>query len=85
MVEKFLFEICLRSIVIMAPAEIEMKNYLEAWDTYKEGEKTIVTDMYMPNPKRLRDWLSVPKSNGYESLHTTVMGPGVFWFLPSKW
>lgn len=36
---------------------------------------SIVTDMYTPNPKRMRDWLSVPKSNGYESLHTTVMGP----------
>ena len=35
--------------------------------------------MYMPNPKRLRDWLSVPKSNGYESLHTTVMGPEGKW------
>ena len=38
-----------------------------------------MTDMYMPNPKRLRDWLSVPKSNGYESLHTTVMGPEGKW------
>ncbi len=35
--------------------------------------------MYKPNPKRLRDWLSVPKSNGYESLHTTVMGPEGRW------
>ena len=39
----------------------------------------IVTDMYRPNPKRLRDWLSVPKSNGYESLHITVMGPEGKW------
>ncbi len=39
------------------------------WQTY-----SIVTDIYRPNPSRLRDWLSVPKSNGYESLHTTVMG-----------
>lgn len=40
---------------------------------------SIVTDMYQPNPKRLRDWLSVPKSNGYESLHITVMGPEGKW------
>ena len=40
---------------------------------------SIVTDMYRPNPKRLRDWLSVPKSNGYESLHITVMGPEGKW------
>ena len=35
--------------------------------------------MYQPNPKRLRDWLSVPKSNGYESLHITVLGPEKKW------
>ncbi|MCD8183933.1 MAG: RelA/SpoT family protein [Bacteroides sp.] len=46
------------------------KEKLECWQAY-----SIVTDMYQPNPKRLRDWLSVPKSNGYESLHITVMGP----------
>ncbi len=39
----------------------------------------IVTSMYQPNPKRLRDWLSVPKSNGYESLHITVLGPEHKW------
>ena len=55
-------------------------------DSAPEKEKTdcwlvygIVTDMYRPNPRRLRDWLSVPKSNGYESLHTTVMGPEGRW------
>ena len=55
-------------------------------DSEPEREKTdcwlvygIVSDMYPPNPRRLRDWLSVPKSNGYESLHTTVMGPGGRW------
>ncbi len=46
----------------------------DCWRTY-----SIVTDMYQPNPKRLRDWLSIPKSNGYESLHTTVMGPQGKW------
>ena len=40
---------------------------------------SIITDMYQPNPKRLRDWLSVPKSNGYESLHITVLGPQKKW------
>lgn len=40
---------------------------------------SIVTDTYQPNPKRLRDWISIPKSTGYESLHTTVMGPGGKW------
>lgn len=44
------------------------------WQVY-----SIVTDMYTPNPNRLRDWLSVPKSNGYESLHTTVIGPEGRW------
>lgn len=44
------------------------------WQAY-----SIVTDMYQPNPKRLRDWISIPKSNGYESLHTTVIGPEGKW------
>ena len=50
------------------------KEKQECWQVY-----SIVTDMYQPNPKRLRDWLSVPKSNGYESLHITVMGPEGKW------
>lgn len=50
------------------------KEKQDCWQVY-----SIVTDMYHPNPKRLRDWLSVPKSNGYESLHTTVMGPEGKW------
>lgn len=55
-------------------------------DTDDEREKTecwkvysIVTDLYRPNPDRLRDWVSSPKGNGYESLHTTVMGPRGQW------
>lgn len=55
-------------------------------DSLPENEKSdcwraysIVADMYQPNPSRLRDWLSVPKSNGYESLHTTVVGPHGRW------
>lgn len=46
----------------------------DCWQVY-----SIVTDLYQPNPSRLRDWISVPKSNGYESLHTTVIGPGGKW------
>ncbi len=55
-------------------------------DTVFENEKSdcwkvysIVTDFYTPNPDRLRDWVSIPKANGYESLHTTVMGPKGRW------
>jgi len=40
---------------------------------------SVITDHYVPNPDRLRDWVSTPKANGYESLHTTVMGPGGKW------
>ena len=50
------------------------KEKSACWQAY-----SIVADMYQPNPKRLRDWLSVPKSNGYESLHTTVLGPQGKW------
>jgi GTP diphosphokinase / guanosine-3',5'-bis(diphosphate) 3'-diphosphatase len=46
----------------------------DAWRTY-----SIVTDFYQPNPDRLRDWISIPKANGYESLHTTVMSPSGKW------
>ncbi len=50
------------------------KEKQDCWQAY-----SIITDMYQPNPKRLRDWLSIPKSNGYESLHITVMGPEGRW------
>ena len=58
-------------IIINSPIEQEK---MQCWQAY-----SIVTDMYQPNPKRLRDWLSVPKSNGYESLHITVLGPEQKW------
>ena len=58
-------------IILDSPLEKEKQ---ECWQAY-----SVVTDMYLPNPKRLRDWLSVPKSNGYESLHITVMGPEGKW------
>ncbi len=61
------------AIRVILNSQVE-KEKLECWQTY-----SIVTDMYQPNPKRLRDWLSMPKSNGYESLHITVMGPEGKW------
>ena len=50
------------------------KEKTEIWRAY-----SIVTDFYQPNPDRLRDWISLPKGNGYESLHTTVMSPTGKW------
>ena len=58
-------------IIIDCAEEMEK---MQCWQAY-----SIITDMYQPNPKRLRDWLSVPKSNGYESLHITVLGPEQKW------
>ena len=58
-------------IILDSEGEQEKKD---CWQVY-----SIITDMYQPNPKRLRDWLSVPKSNGYESLHITVLGPEQKW------
>lgn len=58
-------------VVLDSPPDRESA---ECWHVY-----SIVTDMYRPNPKRLKDWLSVPKSNGYESLHITVWGPEDRW------
>jgi GTP diphosphokinase / guanosine-3',5'-bis(diphosphate) 3'-diphosphatase len=50
------------------------KEKADCWRAY-----SIITDHYQPNPERLRDWISAPKSNGYESLHTTVVVPGGEW------
>lgn len=58
-------------IVLNSPLD---KEKPECWQAY-----SIVTDLYTPNPKRLKDWLSIPKSNGYESLHITVMGHESRW------
>jgi GTP pyrophosphokinase len=52
----------------------EASEKADIWRTY-----SIVTDYYQPNPDRLRDWISLPKANGYESLHTTVMSPTGKW------
>jgi guanosine-3',5'-bis(diphosphate) 3'-pyrophosphohydrolase len=56
---------------------IESSNENEKSDCWRAY--SIVTDLYQPNPSRMRDWISVPKSNGYESLHTTVIGPRGKW------
>ncbi|MCR5180450.1 MAG: RelA/SpoT family protein [Bacteroidaceae bacterium] len=58
-------------IILDSPREREKQD---CWQVF-----SIITDMYQPNPKRMRDWLSIPKSNGYESLHITVMGPEGKW------
>ena len=54
--------------------EMHRREVMQCWQAF-----AIITSMYQPNPKRLRDWLSVPKSNGYESLHITVLGPEQKW------
>lgn len=61
-------------IIIGSASNHELEK-ADCWRTY-----SIVTDIYTPNPSRLRDWISTPKINGYESLHTTVMGPNGRWF-----
>ncbi|MBQ9178472.1 MAG: bifunctional (p)ppGpp synthetase/guanosine-3',5'-bis(diphosphate) 3'-pyrophosphohydrolase [Prevotella sp.] len=58
-------------IILDSPPD---KEKMHCWQAY-----SVVTDMYQPNPNRLRDWLSVPKTNGYESLHITVLGPEKKW------
>ena len=66
-----IFDLFAIRIVIDCPPEREKP---ECWLAY-----SVVTDMYRPNPGRLKDWLSIPKSNGYESLHITVYGPEDRW------
>lgn len=58
-------------IILDSPPDKEKQ---QCWQVY-----SLITDKYQPNPKRLRDWLSIPKSNGYESLHITVLGPQKKW------
>ncbi len=58
-------------VILNSPAEKEKED---CWKVY-----SMITDEYNPSPERLRDWLSNPKSNGYEALHTTVMGPQGKW------
>ena len=65
------FDIFAIRVIIDSAPEREKS---ECWQVY-----SVVTDIYQPNPSRLRDWISVPKSNGYESLHTTVVTPRGKW------
>ena len=65
------FDLFAIRIILDSPLEDEKSD---CWKSY-----SIVTDQYIPNPDRLRDWISSPKGNGYESLHTTVMGPKGRW------
>ncbi|WP_118972604.1 RelA/SpoT family protein [Taibaiella koreensis] len=58
-------------VILNSPREREKED---CWKVY-----SIITNYYQPSPERLRDWLSMPKGNGYEALHTTVMGPGGRW------
>ncbi len=58
-------------VILDTPRELEKSD---CWKVY-----SIITDMYQPNPHRMKDWISIPKSNGYESLHITVLGPGQRW------
>ena len=61
------------AIRIIYQSENETEKFL-AWKIY-----SIITDYYTPNPLRLRDWITSPRSNGYEALHITVVGPGSKW------
>ena len=61
------------AIRVILDSDIEQEKS-HCWQVY-----SIITDMYQPNPKRFKDWLSTPKTNGYESLHITVMGPNAKW------
>ena len=63
------FDVFAIRIILDSPEE-----KADCWKVY-----SVVTDFYIPNPERLRDWISYPKQNGYESLHTTVMSPTGKW------
>lgn len=68
---KGVYDIFALRIIIDCPLESEKRL---CWTTYSH-----VTSLYSPNPKRMRDWISIPKSNGYESLHTTVVTDSGRW------
>ena len=73
--QKVEFEEVYDKFAIRVIIDTPLKNEkADCWRVY-----SIITDHYQPNPERLRDWISVPKSNGYESLHTTVVVPGGDW------
>ncbi|MBU1721005.1 MAG: bifunctional (p)ppGpp synthetase/guanosine-3',5'-bis(diphosphate) 3'-pyrophosphohydrolase [Bacteroidetes bacterium] len=62
------------AIRIIFDPQPKIPEKTQCWNIY-----SIITDIYQPNPDRLRDWVSTPKANGYEALHTTVMGPEGRW------
>lgn len=66
-----IFDLFAIRVIIDTPREREKRD---CWLAY-----SILADMYTANPSRMKDWISLPKSNGYESLHATVMGPGNKW------
>lgn len=66
-----IYDIFAIRIIIDSPTDSEKSD---CWRVY-----SIITDLYKPNPDRLRDWISTPRGNGYESLHTTVMSPTGKW------
>jgi GTP pyrophosphokinase len=66
-----IYDIFAIRIIVDTPID---KEKSDCWRVY-----SVVTDFYFPNPDRLRDWISTPKANGYEALHTTVMGQGGKW------
>lgn len=68
---KDIYDLFAIRIIIDTPLKNERSD---CWKAF-----AIVTDMFKPNPSRLKDWISIPKLNGYESLHTTVTGPGQRW------
>ena len=68
---KDIYDLFAIRIIIDTPLKNERSD---CWKAFAS-----VTDMFKPNPSRLKDWISIPKSNGYESLHTTVTGPGQRW------
>ncbi|MGQ1946647.1 RelA/SpoT family protein [Geofilum sp. OHC36d9] len=73
--QKVEFEQVYDLFAIRVILDSDLKNEkADCWKVY-----SIVADKYQPNPSRMRDWLSIPKSNGYESLHTTVLGPENKW------
>ncbi len=59
--------------IVIAPVDYKSEK-AQCWDVY-----SLITDLYIPKPERIRDWISSPKSNGYEALHITVMGPEGKW------
>lgn len=65
----------LLAVRIVFKPKADQPEKWQCWNIY-----SLITDIYSPKPERIRDWVSVPKANGYEALHLTVMGPEGQWF-----